>query len=343
MPPELEDLSTELEAELEAHANEGGTDGQTGAESAKPAEGAGSSDAQAKTDEGLLGVVRDAAPAKKPDAAAASPAEGAETGDKPGEGAPKQPDNENYSDVPFNKHPRFRQLLSERNANKSDAERYRQVDTFIRDNGMTAQEAADLLTVGAMAKTNPAKAWELARPWVENLLKACGEVLSPELQQAVQEGRMTQEAAYEVSRSRASVAAMEASRTFEGQRREQQERDEHSRSLTNAAVDWETQRRERDPNYDAKLELIHREIAWRHHNGDIPKSAAEVKAQLDDAYKVVNASFRAPPSGGQGGGGGGPAPTPRKPTKPVTGGSVAGGNAKPAPRSMLEVVQQAVG
>ncbi len=235
-----------------------------------------------------------AAPAKKPDAAAASPAEGAETGDKPGEGAPKQPDNENYSDVPFNKHPRFRQLLSERNANKGDAEKYRQVDTFIRDNGMTAQEAADLLTVGAMAKTNPAKAWELARPWVENLLKACGEVLSPDLQQAVQEGRMTQEAAYEVSRSRASVAAMEASRGFEERRRQEQSQTEHARSITTAAEDWETDRRARDPNYDTKLELIHREIAWRHHNGDVPKTPQEVKAQLDDAYKAVNAALKPP-------------------------------------------------
>lgn len=342
MPFDREDLSEELDEALEVQAGSEGTDGQAGADGAKPADGAGSSDAQAKTeDEGLLGVVRDAAPAKKPDAAAASPAEGAETGDKPGEGAPKQPDNENYSDVPFNKHPRFRQLLSERNANKGDAEKYRQVDTFIRDNGMTAQEAADLLTVGAMAKTNPAKAWELARPWVENLLKACGEVLSPELQQAVQEGRMTQEAAYEVSRSRASVAAMEASRGFEERRRQEQTQTEHARSITTAAEDWETDRRARDPNYDAKLEQIHREIAWRHHNGDVPKTPAEVKAQLNDAYKAVNAALK-PPATPPAAAPGRQAP-PRTATKPVTGGSVAGGNAKPAPRSMLEVVQQAAG
>lgn len=342
MPFDREDLSEELDEALEVQAGSEGTDGQAGADGAKPADGAGSSDAQAKTeDEGLLGVVRDAAPAKKPDAAAASPAEGAETGDKPGEGAPKQPDNENYSDVPFNKHPRFRQLLSERNANKGDAEKYRQVDTFIRDNGMSAQEAADLLTVGAMAKTNPAKAWELARPWVENLLKACGEVLSPELQQAVQEGRMTQEAAYEVSRSRASVAAMEASRGFEERRRQEQTQTEHARSITTAAEDWETDRRARDPNYDAKLEQIHREIAWRHHNGDVPKTPAEVKAQLNDAYKAVNAALK-PPATPPAAAPGRQAP-PRTATKPVTGGSVAGGNAKPAPRSMLEVVQQAAG
>lgn len=342
MPPELEDLSNELEAGLEEQANSGGTDGQGGVEGAAPAESAGSSAAQAKTeDEGLLGVVRDAAPSKKPDPAAASPADGAEAGQKPGEGAPKQPDNENYSDVPFNKHPRFRQLLTERNANKGDAERYRQVDTFIRDNGMSAQEAADLLTVGAMAKSNPAKAWELARPWVENLLKAAGEVLSPELQQAVRDGQMTQEAAYEVSRSRASVASMEASRTFEEQRREQQTRDEHSRSITTAAEDWETDRRAKDPNYDTKLEQIHREIAWRHHNGDVPKTPAEVKAQLDDAYKAVNAALTpaaTPPAAAPGR----QAP-PRTAKTPVTGGSVAGGNAKAAPRSMLEVVQQAAG
>ncbi|SFT25551.1 hypothetical protein [Methylobacterium sp. yr668] len=342
MPFDREDLSEELDEALEVQAGSEGTDGQAGADGAKPADGEGSSASQAKTeDEGLLGVVRDAAPAKKPDAAAASPAEGAETGDKPGEGAPKQPDNENYSDVPFNKHPRFRQLLSERNANKGDAEKYRQVDTFIRDNGMTAQEAADLLTVGAMAKTNPAKAWELARPWVENLLKACGEVLSPDLQQAVQEGRMTQEAAYEVSRSRASVAAMEASRGFEERRRQEQSQTEHARSITTAAEDWETDRRARDPNYDTKLELIHREIAWRHHNGDVPKTPQEVKAQLDDAYKAVNAALK-PPATPPAAAPGRQAP-PRTATKPVTGGSVAGGNAKPAPRSMLEVVQQAAG
>jgi hypothetical protein len=336
MPPELEDLSTELDQALEDQAGTGGTDGQDGA--AAPADGAGSSAAQAKTeDEGLLGVVRDAAPSKKPDPAAASPADGAEAGDKPGEGTPKKEPAEDFSDVPFNKHPRFRQLLSERNGFKGDAEKYRQVDTFIRDNGMSAQEAADLLTVGAMAKTNPAKAWELARPWVENLLKAAGEVLAPELEQAVQEGRMTREAAYDLSRSRATVASMEAARSFEGQRAEQKARDDHAKSITDAAQSWEDTRRERDPGFDAKLEPIHRELAWRHRNGDVPKDAAGVQAQLDDVYKTVNAQLapQAAPAAPQR-----QAPT-RQATKPVTGGSVAGGNAKPAPRSMLEVVQQA--
>lgn len=332
MDPEDEILDVSLADAPSTGATEGSDAG-----GAAPQEGAGSSAAQAKTeDEGLLSVVRDAAP-KKPDPAAASPADGDEAGQQSGADTPKTRDDENYSDVPFNKHPRFRQLLSERNGFKADAERYRQVDTFIRDNGMTAQEAADLLTVGAMAKTNPAKAWELARPWVEKVLQAAGEVLSPELQAAVQEGRMTQEAAYEVSRSRASVHSMQAAQSFEAQRRERTAQEDHQRSISDAAQSWEDTRRERDPNFDAKLEPIHRELAWRHRNGDLPTTAEAVRAQLDDVYKTVNAAL-APVT---------PAPqaqqrqAPRQAQRPVTGGSVAGGNTKPAPRNMMEVVQQA--
>jgi hypothetical protein len=334
MDPEDEILDVSL-ADAPSAEPASGTD----AGGAAPQDGAGSSAAQAKTeDEGLLAVVRDAAPAKKPDPAAASPAEGDEAGKQPGAGQTQARDDENFSDVPFNKHPRFRQLLGERNSFKADAENFRKVDTFIRDNGMTAEEAANLLTVGAMAKTDPARAWEMAKGWVENLLKAAGEVLSPELQAAVHEGRMTQEAAYEVSRSRASVQSMQAARSFEAQRLSRERVEGHARSITSAAQSWEDTRRERDPNFDAKLEPIHRELAWRHRNGDLPKSADEVRAQLDDVYKTVNAALGAQAA---------PAATPQRPApqrqerKPVTGGSVAGGNTKAQPRNMLEVVQQA--
>jgi hypothetical protein len=350
MPGENEDLSLELDAALEeqaAAAGEGGTDGQGGADGAAPANGEGSSASQTQSDDdGLLGVVRDAAKPKEPDAAAAaSSADGAEgKGDKPGEGAPKR-DDENFSDVPFNKHPRFRQLLSERNTFKTDAGKYRQIDTFLQDNGMSNEEAANLLTVGAMAKTDPAKAWEMARPWVENLLKAAGEVLSDELVAAVREGRMTQEAALELSRSRAAVASAGAMRTFEQQRQERTAATDHQRSITDAAQTWEDTRRERDPNFDAKVEQIHRELAWRHRNGDIPKDAAGVTAQLNDVYKVVNAAMKpaTPPAAATAPAGrpAAPKPAPKPAVRAVVGGSVASGQAKAAPKNMLEVVQGA--
>jgi hypothetical protein len=338
-----ESQGSENELELELTQ---GSDGSEGAEGAKPNDGEGSSASQTQeAPKDLLSVVRDAAPAKaktEGDAAASSAEGGAKAGDKPGD-APKGPPPEDYSDVPFNKHPRFRQLLQERNSNVEDATRYRQVDTFIKDNGMTAQEAADLLIVGGMAKTDPAKAWELAKPWVERLLQAAGEVLPADLAKMVQDGTMTEEAAYQVSRSRATVASVEASRTFERQKQERSAQETAEGEYRQAAVDWETDRRAKDPNFEAKLEPILREIAWRKSQGDVPKTPAEVTAQLNAVYKAVNDALKPPANLAAPAPGARPAPQQRKAVTPVAGGSVSGGNAKPAPRSMLEVVQQAQG
>ncbi|MFY9292819.1 MAG: hypothetical protein WAP03_19310 [Methylorubrum rhodinum] len=294
-----------------------------------------SSSAQGETKErSLLDVVRDAVPEKKEEPAAASPAEGSEEGQKPDEAAPKERDDENYSDVPFNKHPRFRQLLAERNASKADAEQYRQVQRFMRDQGLTAEEAGDLMIVGAMAKRDPVAAWKMAFPWFQNLAKAAGEVLPPELDEMVRTGAMTPEAAFEVSRARAGTQAMQATRTFDEQRRAAEAQETAQADYRNAAVTWEQERRERDPNFEAKVEPILREIAYRRMQGDVPADAAGVRKQLDEVYRAVNASF-APPSVQDN------APSrPRPAMKPVTGGSVAG-DTRPKPSSVLEIVQQA--
>lgn len=319
--------------------NQVGTDGagsDAGESNAAPA-----SEAAGETkDEGLLSVIRDAVdPSKKPEAAAASPAEGEEgEGDKPDPNAPKKEDDEDYSDVPFNKHPRFRKLLAERNGFKADAGEYQKVQTFLKSEGLSAQEAGDLLVTGALAKRDPAKAWQMVLPWVQNLAKAAGEVLSPELEQMVRDGAMTQEAAFEVSRARAGVAASTATRSFEQQRAEQTQQEQAAADLRNSAVTWEQERRERDPNFDAKVEPILKELAWRRSQGEIAQTPEEARKQLNDIYKVVNAAMTPPAT---------PAPRPaappaRRELKPVTGGSVAG-NARPAPKTMLEVVQQASG
>lgn len=329
--------------ELERELLEAGADPDAGTTGGEGQDGAGSPDAQTQEPErDLLSIVRDAAPSKKPEGDAASSAEGAEGAQSPGKGTPKEPDNEGYSDVPFHKHPRFRQLLNERNGFKPDAEKYRQVDRFIRENGLTNDEAANLLQVGALAKTDPAKAWEMVKPWVSNLLSAAGEVLPEDLKQMVDQGQMSEAAAYEVSRSRASVTASTTQRQFEERRREMTAQEQADADYRGAAVSWETDRRAKDPNFDTKLEPILREIAWRKSQGDIPRTPAEVTAQLNDVYKTVNAALRPAPSAASAPARQGVAPARRNIT-PITGGTVGGGDPKPKPKSMLEVVQQGQG
>src|SRR6185312_7659905 len=125
-------------------------------------------------------------------------------------------------------------------------------------NGVTANEAADTLTIAALAKTNPAEAWKRVQPWVQKLLIAAGEVLPDDLQQRVAKGELTADAALEVSRSRATVNSTAAQRTFEQQQAERRSQQGVQTARLNAAAAWEQDRRIKDPNFDAKEAALQR-------------------------------------------------------------------------------------
>ncbi|TIU45632.1 MAG: hypothetical protein E5W35_35815, partial [Mesorhizobium sp.] len=151
-----------------------------------------------------LSVVRDVVDARAEQSAASS-ADSAEAGQKPGAAAPKEPDNENYTDVPFHKHPRFQHVVSELKTARIDQQRYQNVENFLQEQGLSGDEAAGLLRIGGLIKTNPAEAWKEMKPVVEKVLIAAGELLPADLKAMVDRGEMKPEVALEVSRSRAAV------------------------------------------------------------------------------------------------------------------------------------------
>lgn len=287
---------------------------------------ANSSDAADGTDT-ALNVVRDVVDTRKAADAGSSP-EGEEAG-LPAEVEPKRADNEGYTDVPFHKHPRFQQLLREKKTADVDAVRYRNVETFLESNGLTPVEAADALENLVLAKTNPVAAWEKIKPWVQNLAVAAGVVLPPDLAQRVQSGALTREVAVEVSRARAQVHSVQTQQTFAQQQAERRQVTEHQNSIIGAAANWEADRKLKDPNFDAKMLSLQKEIAFYHATEGRPKDAAGVIDQCNRAYKAVNASFRPPV----------PVQAQRKaPIRMVAGGQVAG-TASAEPNSTLEIIR----
>jgi hypothetical protein len=292
------------------------------------AAGAESSAAQDEAPKDTLSIVRDVVgdKTKATEEAAASSAEG-ENGQSTDDKPAKEQDNENFSDVPFNKHPRFQQLLGKVKTYEQDATRYRHVQSYLDNNGVSAEEAADALHVAALAKTNPAQAWESVRPWVEKLLIASGNVLPPELAQRVDAGELSRDAALEVSRSRAQVQSFEVQRTFEQQRQARQAAEAQASSIVSTAEAWEADRQTKDPNFAAKVEPLQREIAYLHATEGKPTTPEGVKDQLTRAYKAVNDRY-VPPV---------PKVVPRA-VRPVTGGQVSG-NARQAPNSILDIVR----
>lgn len=301
-------------------------------ETVEGADSAASSDAHGATeDEGLLSVVRDVVDPKTEDPAstAASPAEGDEDGQTTDEDPDsKEPDNEDFSDVPFHKHPRFQQLLQTAKSNKADAEQYRNIQGFMDQSGLSPEETADGLIIMGLAKTDPAAAWKAIQPWVTTLLHAAGEVLPEDLAARVQAGEMTRDAAQEVSRLRAQAKANEAKQTFDQQQSERRQQTEQVNALVGEAVKWEQARQTRDPNFAAKLEPLKKELAYLQVVEGKPTTPEGVRDQLNRAYKAVN---DAPPAVAL--------PTTDRPAKrPITGGSVSG-TTRPEPTSLLDVVR----
>ena len=298
------------------------------------ADGAESSDAHGdNTERSTPDIVRDVVEAGR--AGAASPAEGSEDGKKPEEQEPKKADDEEYSDVPFNKHPRFQHLLRAKKANEEDAGRYRNVQKFMDDSNLTAEETADGFIVMAALKNDPHKAWELLKPVVQSLLIATGEVLPPELQAKVDAGEYTAEAAAELARANAKLKTVEQRGSFEQQRRAQQTEQAQKQALYDTATGWVSDRKAKDPSFAAKEPLLRKEVAYLIQTEGKPDTPEGVRDQLERAYKevVVPTAPRARVAPKVGAG---------TQARPSANDSATGSNIQPRPKNTLDIISQVV-
>lgn len=327
--PELDAKNEELEPSTSSaldEAVEQDEDLRTDDADSSPATGEESSEAE------TLSVVRDVvgdeeeAPAEEQ----ASPAEGEEAGPEAGDDAPeaKEQDDEDYTDVPFHKHPRFQQLLRKAKTYEEDAKRYQNVQSFIDQHGLRADEAAELLVIGGLMKTNPAEAWRRMKPAVQKVLMAAGEVLPDDLKERVQKGEISPQAALEVSRLRAQQSSMESMRAFEQQRQEQMRLQEMQTRLQQTAASWEQDRRAKDPNFDAKYDALLDGVYALQRREGIPTTPEGVRDQLTRAYKAIT-----PPA----------AAKPRPAPKPTNASGQVAGNQRPAEQSTLDIIRAHVG
>lgn len=291
---------------------------------------AGSSTAADETPKDTLSVVRDvvaAAREEQTEEPGSSPDGGEATVDATGE---KSADDENYTDVPFHKHPRFQHLLREKKSAEIDAVRYRNVEGFLERNSLDAAEAADGLEIMGLAKADPVAAWERLKPWVEKVAIAAGVIMPSDLQQKLQNGEMSRDAAIEISRMRAQVQSNETRQQLQETQAQRRAQTDAQQAIIGAAQSWESDRQTKDPNFAAKMPALQRELAYLHATEGRPNTPQGVKEQCERAYKAVNSAFRPPQPTQQ---------TQRKPAvRPVTGGQVAGTTAA-EPRSTLDIIR----
>lgn len=253
-----------------------------------------------------------------------------ETQDQPETTEPTAEAEDDETKYPKRAQKRIRELVEEKKTLEVEATRYRNVETFLRDNGLAPDEAADGLQIMALAKTNPVEAWERIKPWVEKVAVAAGVIMPSDLQQQVQQGYLTREAALELSKTRAKLGAVEAQRQFEQQRAQEQSATAYQQAIVGAAATWEQDRRVKDPNFEAKLPMLQREIAYLHATEGKANTPEGVKDQCERAYKAVNAQARGIAAA--------PTAARKQAVTPVTGGQVAG-NPAPKPETTLDIIR----
>lgn len=288
------------------------------------------SSAPGEKPEDMLSVVRDVVSTTEEPA---SPAKEDPEPEPEGEADPEPKDDTDYTDVPFNKHPRFQQLLRKAKENEADAVRYRNVDTFLKQNHLDAEEAADGLRIMALAKSDPAKALSELKPFVQKLLVAAGEVLPDDLKARVQSGEMPAAAAQEVSRSRAQLEIQRQAQEQAELRRQQEAAAAQTNALRDTALSWASDRDAKDPAFQQKYPLLQREIAFLQRAEGLPVTPEGVRDQLNRAYAEVNKQARTVAQ---------PARPARQPIRPVVGGA-APGTHNPEPKSMIEAIRAARG
>jgi hypothetical protein len=256
---------------------------------AADATAASSSSATDETEVDTLSVVRDVVEQRETVETAAAPsAEGVEEVGEAADGQAPKAEQDDYSDVPFNQHPRFQQVIRERTEFKADSDEYRKITSFLDSNGLTPKEASDGIEIMALMKLDPAAAWKRLQPLVKNVLIAAGEVLPDDLDKQVKDGKLTRDGALEVSRARASLATQKARETFNAERGQRQQQTAASTAVVDAVAEWENDRSLKDPQFKAKLPRLQEKIAFLHATEGRPKDAAGAKAQLKKAYDAVN-------------------------------------------------------
>ena len=299
---------------------------------------ASSSDA-VETEESLLAVVQDALPAEEEvqqteeEVLQEEPEEVMEVQTE--ETAEVEAESEDFSDVPFNKHPRFRKLIAEKNEQKelatkyqTDSEQYKKITNFIELNNLTAKDAVEGFKLMAMLRNNPEEGYKRLQAHMDNVGKLTGQNLPEDIQSKVDDGFLDEDAAKELSQARASLSRERSMRQHSQKRFSNAAQSAGEARLSDTIKTWGEATLANDPDFSLKQEEFNDRISALVSERGKPKSPEDVLSIANDAYNTINERFKSRQ------------PT-KQPLKSTTKGKL-GGVPIAEPTNMRDIVSQAL-
>jgi hypothetical protein len=242
---------------------------------------------------------------------------------------------EDFSKLPFNKHPRFRELVQEKNKYKAqmaeyegDAKQYRDIQSFMQQHNLTAEDVANSLQMLAkMRSGTPAEAYELLQGRMEEIAIAAGKKLPADLEEKVDQGYIDRDTASELHQARVNAERQAQSAQSQLEQRSQQEAHAQVVAMANAVSAWEVSTKATDPDYDLKADLVKDRVRAQIAANGMPKTKEDAVKLSKDAYdQVTQALLRVRGD--------------KQPMRTAVGGKT-NGSAAPEPKSLLDVIRRA--
>lgn len=295
----------------------------------------------------LLDIVKQAVPPSEDDAEPAKEESSGEpegeATDAEGEAAAKAETKPEADDanLPFGKHPRFKQLLQERatfmqerdqatqelETLRPQAERFRTVTNFLAENEIPPEDLGTALKVLALMRSDPDAAREMLAPTFEYLNLATGKALPPDLQTKVDEGYLDAETAAEHARMRMQLQRSQQQGQRQAQRFETERSQAAAMAVRDAVNTWEANLRSRSPDYDTIRPFVLERVQVLLSRGRPSTPEASV-ALAEQAYKEVQDRLR-------------PFQQKRQPTRPSPDSVGSVTPAQAAPKSLAEAIARA--
>ena len=199
----------------------------------------------------------------------------------------------------LDKHPRFKELVAERNNLRAQNEDYQQIQSFMARENLSVNEVTKGFQIMAAMKNNPAEALKMIAPHFEQLQQFIGDKLPADLQERVNDGYLDAQSAKELAFRRNQEGLHQAKFQQHDQRQSQQaqqyEQAQQQRAredMGTAVTQWEESVKARDADYPQKAKLV--ETAYRVLMQQAPPKTQHEAVQLAErALAEVNEQTRA--------------------------------------------------
>ena len=194
---------------------------------------------------------------------------------------------------------RFEHLLGQRDEARAtlnnlapEIEQHRQLQGYLREHQLAAEDVNALLGVGASLRKGDYQAFlNGVMPYVQAAQEALGVRLAPDMQRQVDDGLITEETAREVTRTRFRANQAEDRVRQETTTRAQEDQNRALTEVRTAVETWENGVKGRDPDYSLKAVAVRRFSQALMQERGAPRTPAQAVALVEEAYRDATDAF----------------------------------------------------